>query len=115
MRSMPIRKRFVTSNYPKHNRWNIPLVTKKVPGLMKNGLNRTMLFNFIGLRSKQYTCKRDGDENGRKKAKCIKRNFVQKYIYCDEYFKFCKIFQKNLYINRIIFYKGLKLYKLKNA
>lgn len=58
--------KFDSSNYSKNNRWNTPLVGKNVPELMKDELNHMILSHFIGLRSKQYTYKRDRDEDGRK-------------------------------------------------
>lgn len=79
--------RFDTSNYPPDNRWNIPLVNKKVPGLMKDELNGKILEYFVGLRSKQYTYKCDGEDDGNKRAKGIKRNVVRKQIHFNDYLK----------------------------
>lgn len=57
--------RFDSGNCPCDNRWNLPLVNKKVPGLMKNELNGQISY-FVDLKLKQYRYKSDGDEDGNK-------------------------------------------------
>ncbi|KAJ8973246.1 hypothetical protein NQ317_005459 [Molorchus minor] len=76
--------RFDTSDYPKDNHWNIPLVNKKVPGLMKDENNGKLMTHFVGLRSKQYTYKVEGGENV-KKSKGVKSNVVKRKITFEDY------------------------------
>lgn len=83
--------RFDTSDYPKDNRWNIPLVNKKIPGLMKDENNGKIMTHFIGLRSKQYAYKVEGGKEI-KKSKGVKSNIVKTKINFEDYFDCIKYF-----------------------
>ena len=86
--------RFDTSDYPTANRWDIPLVNKKIPGLMKDENNGKIMTHFIGLRSKQYTYKVEGRKEV-KKAKGVKSNVVKTKISYEDYMNCLKKFVEN--------------------
>ncbi|XP_050509169.1 uncharacterized protein LOC126886339 [Diabrotica virgifera virgifera] len=79
--------KFDTSSYKPDNVYDIPLVNKKIPGLMKDETSGKIILAFVGLRSKQYTYKifNDNKEISFKKAKGIKRNVVDNKITFDDY------------------------------
>ena len=80
-------KRFDTSDYPPQNPYKIPLVNKKVPGLMKDECNGRIVTEFIGLRSKMYCV---GIENNKfvRKANGVKSNVMQNTIN-DSHYRDC--------------------------
>ncbi|XP_071648529.1 uncharacterized protein [Temnothorax longispinosus] len=76
--------RFDTSDYAVDNAYNIPLVNKKVPGLMKDENNGAIMTEFVGLRAKMYALRVDGKKNT-KKAKGVKSNVIARTITFDDY------------------------------
>ena len=75
---------FDTFDYPSNNIHNIPLVNKKVVGLIKDELNGAIMTNFICLRSKMYSFMVDG-KKCTKKSKGVKTNVVKNLISFDDY------------------------------
>lgn len=75
---------FDTSNYQIHNVYNIPLVNKKVLGLMKDENGGKIMSEFVGLRSKMYAIKVI-HEPDMKKAKGINKDFIKREIKFDDY------------------------------
>jgi hypothetical protein len=76
--------KFDTSDFASNNEWKIPLVHKKVSGLMKDELNGRIMTHFVGLRSKMYTYKVKGGKCV-KKSKGIKSNVVKNQITFQDY------------------------------
>ncbi|XP_070526566.1 uncharacterized protein [Cardiocondyla obscurior] len=76
--------RFDTSDYAPDNVYNMPLVNKKVPSLMKDENNGAIMTEFIRLRSKMYALRVDG-KSDTKKIKGVKNNIVAKTIAFDDY------------------------------
>ncbi|XP_072757319.1 uncharacterized protein [Anoplolepis gracilipes] len=76
--------RFDTSDYAIDNAYGIPLVNKKVPGLMKDENNGTIMTEFVGLRAKMYALRVD-DKKDTKKVKGVKSNVVARTITFDDY------------------------------
>ncbi|XP_023312202.1 uncharacterized protein LOC111692425 [Anoplophora glabripennis] len=76
--------KFDTSDYEPNNKYNIPLVNKKVPGLMKDECCGAIMTHFVGLRSKMYSILIDG-KSTIKKSKGVKKNIVKNSITFDDY------------------------------
>jgi len=76
--------RFDTSDYAVDNAYGIPLINKKVPGLMKDENNGAIMTEFVGLRAKMYALRIDGKKDT-KKVKGVKSNVVAKSITFDDY------------------------------
>lgn len=76
---------FDTSDYDINNKYNIPLINKKIPGKMKDENNGKIFTEFIGLRSKMYYQTTDEDKN-KKVCKGIKNNIIDKTINRDHYY-----------------------------
>ncbi|KMQ85076.1 hypothetical protein RF55_16602 [Lasius niger] len=73
--------RFDTSNYAVDNAYGIPLVNK-IPGLMKDENNGSIMTEFVGLRAKMYALRVDGKKDT-KKVKGVKSNVVTRTITFD--------------------------------
>ena len=78
--------RFDTSDYAIDNAYYIPLINKKVPGLMKQRRwnNGAIMTEFVGLRVKMYALCVD-DKKDIKKAKGIKNNVVARSVTFNDY------------------------------
>ncbi|XP_043479662.1 uncharacterized protein LOC122509562 [Leptopilina heterotoma] len=76
--------KFDTSDYPADNIYGIPQANKKVLGLIKDECNGRIITEFVGLRSKMYSIRVDG-EDFMKKAKGVKTVVVKKSISFDDY------------------------------
>ena len=79
---------FDFSNYPKDHP-NYSAKNKKVIGKMKDELGGVQMKEFIGLRSKMYSCQ-VYDGKTIKKAKGIKKNIVKKEIIHENYLQCLK-------------------------
>jgi hypothetical protein len=73
---------FDTSNYAQDNIYDIPLVNKKVLGLMKDENAGVIMTKFIGLRSKMYAFTLD-DDSYILKAKGIKKSALDQLNIAD--------------------------------
>jgi len=76
--------KFETSDYPIDNAYSIPLVNKKIPGLMKDENNGAIMTEFVGFRAKMYALRVD-DKKNTKKVKGVKSNVVAQTITFDDY------------------------------
>ncbi|XP_050456464.1 uncharacterized protein LOC126854114 [Cataglyphis hispanica] len=76
--------RFDTSDYATDNAYGMPLVNKRVPGLMKDENNGAIMTEFVGLRAKMYALRVDG-RNETKKIKGVKSAVVARTITFDDY------------------------------
>jgi hypothetical protein len=77
-----------TSDYPRDNIYNIPLVNKKVIGKFKDELNGKIMAEFIGLRSKLYSFTEHNSGKEVKKAKGVKKSVVDKEICHNDFQKY---------------------------
>ncbi|XP_014478545.1 PREDICTED: uncharacterized protein LOC106746453 [Dinoponera quadriceps] len=76
--------KFNTSDYLADNAYDIPLVNKKVPSLIKDKNNGAIMTEFVGLRAKMYALKVDG-KNNTKKAKGVKSSVIARTITFNDY------------------------------
>lgn len=92
-------ERFDTSDYLSDNPYNIPLVNKKVLGLMKDEVNGKIITHFVGLRSKMYSFKVQGDKEV-KRAKGTKYNVVRNKLTFNDYFRCLKDINKKVIVTQ---------------
>ena len=52
-----VEEKFDTSNFPKDHPSGIPIMNKKVPGMMKDDAGGKIIEEFVGLRAKLYSYK----------------------------------------------------------
>jgi len=76
--------RFDTSDYAADNAYGMPLVNKKVLGLMMDENNGAILTEFVRLRAKMYALRVDGKKDT-KKVKGVNSNVVARAITFDDY------------------------------
>lgn len=86
-------EKFDTSDYPNNNPYEMPLVNKKVLGLMKDETNGSIVTHFVGLKSKMYSYKIQGGKVV-KKSKGIKYKIVQNKLTFNDYLDCLKNFKK---------------------
>lgn len=79
-----IHQYYDTSDYGPNNIHDMPLVNKKVPGLMKDEICGKILTGFVGLRAKVYSL-RVNNEDAIKKAKGVKNYVLRKTITFNDY------------------------------
>lgn len=79
-------EKFDSSDYSIDNVYGMPLVNKKIPGLMKDENNGAIMTEFVGLRSKMYATRVEGKKET-KKVKGVKSNVVARTITFDDYTK----------------------------
>ena len=75
---------FETSDYAEANQFGMPRANKKVVGLMKDKCNGNVILEFVGLRSKMYGVRIEG-QKPIKKAKGVKFSVVKANIGFEDY------------------------------
>lgn len=76
---------FDTSDYPADNQFGIKRVNNKILGKFKDEANGSIITEFIGLRSKMYSIRKEG-ENWLDKAKGVGRTALKNRITFDTYY-----------------------------
>lgn len=80
-----IDTQYDTSDYAEDNPYGIPRKNKKKPGYFKDELNGQIMTDFVGLRSKMYAFKCDGNNIETKKAKGVKKYVLKNNIQFSDY------------------------------
>ncbi|XP_015117962.1 uncharacterized protein LOC107041751 [Diachasma alloeum] len=75
--------RFDASDYLSDNVYGMPLVNKKVLGLMKDECNGKVMSEFVGFRAKLYKFKIHGDERAKKRAKGVIGSTLKRIAFDD--------------------------------
>lgn len=96
---------FDTSDYPKDNVYQIPLVNKKVLGKFKDELKGDIIEQFVGLRSKLYALKIFESDEEIKRVKGVKKNVTKNEIRFEDL--------KKCLETKIPVYKKQKLFKIR--
>ena len=79
-----VKKLFDTSNFQKNHPSGIETgQNKKVAGMFKDEVGGKIIEEFVGLRSKLYSYKLNGEDE--KKCKGIKKNVIKKNIKFEDY------------------------------
>ena len=82
--SSDVDRKFDTSNFPRDHKSGIPTgKNKKVIGMIKDEAGGKQLTEFVGLRSKLYSFRIDGQDE--KKSKVIKKSEVKRTISFQDY------------------------------
>ncbi|KAL6445455.1 hypothetical protein ACFW04_000795 [Cataglyphis niger] len=76
--------KFDTSDYAMDNAYGMPLVNKKMPGLMKDENNGAIMTEFVRLRTKMYALRVDG-RSETKKIKSVKSGVVARMVSFNDY------------------------------
>ena len=96
-----VEARFDTSGYSKTDFRPLPILNKKVIGLMKDKLGGKIMTEFVALRPKLYSYKKlDGSED--KKCKGIKKCVVKKTLTFENY-KTCLFRDSTEYRSQLMF------------
>ena len=75
---------FTTSDYPSDNKYKLPLVNKKIPGLMKDELNGENITEVMALKAQTYTVIVNNKDHF-KKAKGVQSSVVKTELTSDHY------------------------------
>lgn len=94
---------FDTSNYTHDNRFGLPTINKKIPGLFKDEMGGSIVTKFVGLRSKLYCIQTD--KRTIKKAKGVKACVVRNLNLTDYQ---SVNFNENIIRRKNVLFKSIK-------